>query len=177
MLEGGDFLALLTDAGLSAAMTAINDHLVSESGCTEVPLTAVVYGYEGVPDRVPAGPVAIQMANDGQELHEAVVFRINDDVTEPEEELLALEPEEAETRATQVAGAFAVPGQDGATSAELDAGRHAVVCFLPVGATREAFAEAIATGAEPEGPPHFSQGMVAELTVEEAPPGPAQVRR
>ena len=46
-----------------------------------------------------------------------------------------------------------------------DPGRYAIVCFLPVGATDEL----LESEGPPEGesaPPHVSQGMFAELTVE-----------
>jgi hypothetical protein len=48
----------------------------------------------------------------------------------------------------------------------LEPGRYAMVCFIPVGFTPEVAAEAAASGTEPEGAPHFTEGMIAEFTVE-----------
>ena len=52
-----------------------------------------------------------------------------------------------------MAAAFAPPGEGGSTLAELSAGDYAMICFIPVG------------GGE-DGPPHFTQGMIHEFTVE-----------
>ena len=51
-------------------------------------------------------------------------------------------------------------------------GRYVLMCFIPVGADPEEYMTAVAAagGGKPEGvaggPPHFTAGMVAELTVE-----------
>ena len=63
--------------------------------------------------------------------------------------------------------AFAEPGGTGQDVFDLSAaGDYVVVCFIPVGSTPEAIAEAEASGVEVEGPPHFTQGMFQEFTVE-----------
>jgi hypothetical protein len=51
-------------------------------------------------------------------------------------------------------------------------GRYALLCFIPIGADPQEYLDAIAAdgGGKPEGvadgPPHFTAGMYAELTVE-----------
>lgn len=69
---------------------------------------------------------------------------------------------------TEFAGvAFAGPGSGDITFVDLDPGKYAVVCFIPVGTTDMADLEAgEGDQAEPAGPPHFTQGMVTEFTVE-----------
>jgi hypothetical protein len=47
---------------------------------------------------------------------------------------------------------------------DLEPGRYVIACFLPVGATPENM-EALESG-ELQGPPHFTQGMLEEFTVE-----------
>jgi len=54
-----------------------------------------------------------------------------------------------------------------------EAGRYVVLCAIPVGADPDEVAAAMqsATGGPPDlgdGPPHFTEGMVAELVVEPA---------
>ncbi len=125
-------------------------------------ITAVEYGYEGVPDTVEAGQVGFQLENGGEEVHEAVLFRINDGVEESAAELLQLPEGEVESKASFVGAAFAAPGDQASTVVDLEAGRYAFVCFVPVGTTsmEDAFSEEGAGG-----PPHFTEGMVAEFEV------------
>ena len=118
-----------------------------------VSVEAVDYAFEGVPETLPAGTVAVDFTNSSEEeQHEMVVFKKNDpDLTV--EELMEMPEEEAETKITFAGAAFAEPGGEAATLLELEAGEYTMVCFVPVG------------GAE-EGPPHFTEGMVAEFSVE-----------
>ena len=116
-------------------------------------VNAVDYAFEGVPESLPAGTVAVEFTNSSEaEEHEMVVFKKND----PEltiEELLEMPEEEAQSKITFAGAAFAGPGDEAATLLELEPGEYTMVCFIPVG------------GAE-EGPPHFTEGMVAEFSVE-----------
>ena len=59
---------------------------------------------------------------------------------------------------------FGAPGDSDTLFVDLEPGRYVIVCFLPVGATPDNM-EALESG-ELEGPPHFTQGMVEEFTVE-----------
>jgi hypothetical protein len=115
-------------------------------------VTAVDYGFEGVPESVPAGTVSFSLTNDGTEDHEMVLFRKADGETRPIEELLALDEAEAEEAMTFTTVGFASPGATGYVATDLEAGQYAMVCFIPVG------------GAE-DGPPHFTEGMVSEFEV------------
>jgi len=116
-------------------------------------VTAVDYAFEGVPETLPAGTVAIDFTNasEGEE-HEMVVFK-NNDPSLSIEELLELPEEEAESKITFAGAAFAPPGGEGSALLNLEAGDYSMICFVPVG------------GGE-DGPPHFTEGMVAEFTVE-----------
>lgn len=132
-----------------------------------VDAVAVDYAYEDFPDTIDAGATSISLTNEGSELHEAVVLKLNDGVELNAEELLALPEEEVLPQVTIMGAAFAEPGSAGQDIFDLSApGDYVVVCFITVGTTAEALAEAEATGVEPEGPPHFTQGMFQEFTVE-----------
>jgi uncharacterized cupredoxin-like copper-binding protein len=165
LFETEDFMVFLRD-DVQDANVAVNEHLVEECDFNELDITAVDYEFEDVPDTFERGAAAVFLRNEGQEFHEAVFFRIADDETRPIEELLEL-PEEEAMQVTQFVGAaFAGPGANGATSVQFDEpGRYAMLCFIPVGTTAEAMAE-MSPDQEPEGPPHFTQGMWREFTID-----------
>jgi len=59
---------------------------------------------------------------------------------------------------------FAAPGESDTLFVDLEPGGYVIVCFLPVGATPDNM-EALESG-ELQCPPHFTEGMVEEFTVE-----------
>ena len=170
------------------------------------------------------------MDHEGTEVHEAVIFRIKDDSNRPIQELLqapelvppaqqtplSIEVQEQIEQNLEFRGvAIADPGTSGYAVADLDAGRYALVCFIPVGTMSfEQLTQEGEEGASPspgaspgttaspggspsptsaspaptpaatptptatatgspapggpqgeEAPPHFTRGMVTELTV------------
>lgn len=125
-------------------------------------VTAKDYSYDGMPNDMAKGASLVTLENAGTELHEMIFVRVNDDVTESTEELLALPEEEAMTKVELKGSVFAMPGETTQSTVDLEAGRYLVACFIPVGLTPES----MASGEEPEGPPHFTQGMVHDLTIE-----------
>lgn len=131
-------------------------------------VTGVEYAYEGLDAEVEAG-TELTFANGGQEVHELVLMRIDDDETRSIEELLQLPEEEAMQSVSMIGVSVAAPGEDGEImEGELtvaDAGRYAAICFIPVGTTEMPDGPP-GEGEEPSGPPHFTQGMVQEFTVQ-----------
>jgi len=122
-----------------------------------IDVTAAEYQFTGLPEDLDAGYYIVNFTNDGNELHELVAVRINDDVTLSVEELLALPEEEADTMIQFMSAAFAAPGDTTVASLNLvEPGRYAVVCFVPTGTTMDA---------EGTGPPHAMEGMTQEMTV------------
>jgi uncharacterized cupredoxin-like copper-binding protein len=122
-----------------------------------VDVSAVDYGFEGLPDELPTGYTIVNFTNTGNEMHEMFALRYNDDTTETIDELFELPEEEAFSKITPVNAAFAPPGASNTVSWNLtEPGRYAIVCFIPVGSV---------DGAEGSGPPHFTQGMIQEFTV------------
>ena len=102
-----------------------------ECGFTDLAVTSTEYSFGGLPDEVDAGPAVITIENDGQEFHEIALMRINDDVTESAEELLALPQEEAESKLQTVAGGFAAARRHRLPAADLTPGRYVAICFVP----------------------------------------------
>jgi len=171
----GTGTAEATATATEAAATAT----ATEAAAETVEVTAVDYGYEGLPESVKAG-TKLSLSNSSEaELHELVAVRLPEGETRSVEELLALPEEElmALFQGPPTAVIIAAPGSSESIYAVGDgvlteAGRYLVACFIPVGADPEAYMAAAATsGNEPPevegGAPHFTEGMWAELTVTE----------
>ena len=167
-IESGDeeqFFAAFDSEEVGEASQVVDTYMVDECGWEVTPVTAREYEFEGDLDGLQAGMNGLGFENGGTELHEMVLFRMNDDTTESIDELLALPEEEAEGKVTEAGGAFGFPGDTDTLFVDLDPGRYAIVCFLPVGATPDNL-EALESGEFDDAPPHFTQGMFREFTVE-----------
>src|SRR3546814_7465974 len=95
----------------------------------------------------------IRFTNDTEhdEPHEMVLFRRNDGVDDPIEDLLALPEDEVMSKVSMAGVVFAdAPGSEAAAMLDLEPGSYVAICFIPTG------------GAE-DGPPHIVGGMVAEF--------------
>ena len=154
-------------------------------GFAEMNVTAADYTYTGLEAEYAAGPTVVTLTNEGEEVHEIALARVNDDVTETAAEIVALPEEEALSKVVLTGRGFAFPGTDGFTVVDLEPGRYIAVCFIPQGATPEVMAQLMAEegppgegsapeGSAPEGsapgelefgPPHHTQGMIQEFTV------------
>ena len=157
-IETGDFSVFETPE-VAAASETVHAHDVDTCGWTSVAVDAADYSFSGLPDEMDAGVVSFELTNGGAELHEMILLRKNDDVTETFDELLALPEEEAMEKVTMVGMAGPIPsGESEYAVVDLAAGDYVATCFIPVGAVSF-------DGPPPEGPPHMMQGMVHELTV------------
>lgn len=149
----------------------------AEGGETVV-VTATDYEFE-VPESVPVGTKLVIDNKSDKELHEMVVIRIPDEEKRPIEELVELPEAELDAIfgqgppavvALQAPGGEVIPAVGDGTLSK--PGRYALVCFIPVGVDPQEYLEASekATDGPPQiegaGPPHTTQGMYAELTVE-----------
>ncbi|MCO8127240.1 hypothetical protein NHL50_08470 [Acidimicrobiia bacterium EGI L10123] len=174
----GLLLAGCSDDDDSEAVEPSTDLEEVEPAATEtevIEVTAVDYGFEGLPATVPAG-TRLSLANESPvELHELVAFRLPDDetravgelVTLPEAELLPTLGEPA-TVLLAPPGGEQIPAVGDGTLAE--PGRYAIVCVIPTGADPAAYLDAAAESDDgppdvPGGPPHIANGMFAELVV------------
>lgn len=139
------------------------------------------YEFKGLPESVPAGTKLTVANTSSVEFHELVAFRLPDDEERTVEEILALPEEEAgaifgggEPAMVLLAGPDGgepIPAVGDGTLEE--PGRYLLMCSIPTGADPaeiEASLEAADEGPPPEdpdaGPPHFTEGMHAELIVE-----------
>jgi len=160
-----DEIAATGDGSLFDSPEAAEDSATAHAfdlescGWESVDVTATNYAFDGIPAELPAGVTSFDLGNEGEDLHELLLVRKNDGVTQSAEELLALPEEEAMSLTTMVGTtAFAAPGEEDYTVADLEPGDYVALCFVPVGATS-------LDGPPPEGPPHAMEGMYTEFTV------------
>jgi hypothetical protein len=142
-----------------------------------ITVKAIDYGYTDLPDTVKAGTAFVLDNESDAELHEFVAVRLPDDETRSIQELLSLPMEELEMLFPNVVTVvIAPPGEAGfpveGTGVLEEPGRYAIICAIPTGADPAEYmaAAAASEGGPPEvggGPPHFVQGMFAEVTVVE----------
>ena len=145
-----------------AADERVDGFVADSCGYLRVEVSGVEYSFENLPSSLPAGRTTFVFTNNGAEIHEMVVFRINDGVTETIDELLALPDDGAFTKVTFAGAMFGVQGETDIETFELTPGRHVALCFVPTGTIEVETDESEVT--EP-GPPHFTAGMQAEFTV------------
>ncbi len=138
------------------------------------PFTAVEEGV--LPETVPAGTKLTIENNAETELHELVAMRIADEETRPpavllelpEQELLAVAGPNPTTVLLAPPGEPQVAALGDGTLAE--PGRYLLPCAIPTRVDPAEYLAAAAESAGPPdvdgGPPHFTHGMFAELTVE-----------
>ncbi len=157
-----------------SATTAPEDSDDGGDAATEV--VAVDYGFEDLPDTIQAG-TQLTLRNDSEnEVHELVAMAIPPEETRSAEELIALPEAElfAAIPGEPALALVAPPGEESFVAigdGTLEAGRYLVFCAIPTGADPDEFLQAAqeATDGPPQvdgGPPHFTSGMYAELTVE-----------
>ncbi|HEX2052211.1 MAG TPA: hypothetical protein VHJ78_00610 [Actinomycetota bacterium] len=135
-----------------------------------VSVTAREYAFQGLPTALEAGPFEFSIANQGEEAHELHIFKLADDVGSIAD-LQGKSQDEAMDVLTTVGMAVANPGDEQSFDAELEAGRYAAVCLIPVG-TKQADAHAGHNAEEmedivfdPNADTHFRRGMYSEFSV------------
>ncbi len=163
-----------TEASVATAAQATTT--VPAEAPNEVVVTAVDYGYEGLPTTVAAGTTIVLENSSGGEVHEFVAIRLPDDETRSVQELVQLPPEELAAFFPLVETVLIAPPGETGFAVEGDGtltepGRYAIICAIPTGADPAEYlaAAAEAEGGPPEvdgGPPHFVVGMWAEVVVE-----------
>lgn len=171
---GDDDSAPATTAAPTTTTTAAP---TTTAGPETIAVTAVDYGFEGLPATIAAGTTLTLANESSMELHELVAIRLPDDETRSADELVQLPPEELGAFFPLVATViitppnapegFAVEG----TGTLTEPGRYLIICAIPTGADPDEYMQAAAEseGGPPEvegGPPHFVNGMYAEITVE-----------
>lgn len=146
----------------------------TEAPAAAIDVTAVDYGYEGLPDTISAGTMLNLFNESDEELHEIVAIRLDDDDTRTAEDLVG-DPEALQALFPAVSTVIlAPPGEAGfavvGTGELTEPGRYLIICAIPTGADPGEYLAAAAEseGGPPEvegGPPHFVVGMYTEVVV------------
>jgi hypothetical protein len=121
---------------------------------TALDVDADDYHFTGLPETLPAGTYSFELTNTGAEAHVLVLAARLPGVTETWEDIL--EDPEAESKATDLLGVFAAPGETGFAVVTLEPGEYLALCPIPQGTTG---------GPPGDGPPHFVLGMQHAVTV------------
>ncbi|HEU5149575.1 MAG TPA: hypothetical protein VFU19_03715 [Iamia sp.] len=149
-----------------------------EDGVLTVEL--VDYGFEGLPESVPAGTQLAVENSSTAEFHELVAFKLPEGETRTAEEIVALSEEEQGAIFAGPPAAVLLAGPNGGEQVTAvgdgtlsEPGSYVLFCAIPVGADPEVYAQAAENPdagpppADPDaGPPHFTEGMYADLVVE-----------
>jgi len=150
--EFGAFQAGLVredDVWKADSLQALSDELPEGAVAVDLSLTEFAFTLDAAQIPAAGSDWGFHVSNDGDQVHEAAVAAIPDDVTL--EEALELDLEAA------VVGLklYIAPGQevDMAFDQPLEAGRYMLVCFFP-------------DTDDPEGTPHAFKGMLSEFTIE-----------
>ncbi len=175
-LESLVAVTLLAAMSLLASACSENEPALPSTD-EPIVVTAVDYGFDGLPERVAVG-TTLALENESMvEIHELVAIRLPDDEKRPVAELVQLPPEEfASFLPLMETVVIAPPGEAGfaveGTGTLTEPGRYAVICAIPTGANPDEYlaAAAAAEGGPPQvagGPPHLAMGMYAEVMVVE----------
>lgn len=162
---------------ISACSSAdAEDVTTTQAAPAAVEITATDFAFMGLPTSVEAGTKFELTNSSGSELHEFVAVLLPDDETRSVEEIMGLPPEEVAALFGGVQTVLlAPPGADGFAAvgdgALWEPGRYAIICAIPTGADPDEYIAAAAESDGPPevagGPPHFVNGMFAELVVSE----------
>lgn len=123
----------------------------SEIASGEIAVTAVDFGFTGVPTEIAPGKTTFTLTNDGKEPHFFGLARLTDDAP-PATELIKLPEKKANKFLEKELGGTPPikPGKTADFTAKLTPGRYGYVCFV---------------FSKKEKAPHALLGMVGEFTV------------
>jgi hypothetical protein len=166
--DDGDEGAATTAAPSTAPTTAPADDPIE--------VTAVDYAFEDLPEAIEAGTTLALRNQSAGEIHELVAMRLPDGEQRTADELVRLpEPELGALLADPPALVLIASPADESFAALGDGtlgepGRYLLLCFIPTGADPAAYLDALEANpgqppSVPGGPPHFTAGMYAEVTV------------
>ena len=132
-----------------------------------ITVLATDYHFGGLPTSIPVG-TTLTLDNQGAEVHELIIVRKNDGVTQTWEELLAMQENEAFQYVTLVAEMplVAAPGAtaEGALVIAQE-GEYIALCFVPQGMTEFPDPSASPNPAWETAKPHFMLGMMQLFAV------------
>jgi hypothetical protein len=133
----------------------------AQAAATVVTITGTDFAF-AAPDSVPAGLVTLRFLNQGQELHQAVVMRIDSGKTMADvQTMMSKQDAVPGWLAFPIGVSVIAPGDSGNATAVLTPGHYVIACFI----------------ASPDGTPHAMKGMVHpfEIIANAATPAPEPI--
>lgn len=125
---------------------------VPESTLPDADASISMVDFQFVVDGLEAGEQVVRLSNEGTELHEAIIFRLNEGKTmEDLQAFMGQEIPDGPPPMEHVGAVFLSPGNVSFTTLELEAGNHVLLCFLP--------------SEKNDMTPHMMLGMMAEVAV------------
>lgn len=126
---------------------------VDESALPEAAGTISLVDYQFVVDGLQSGEQIVRVSNDGTELHEAVIFRLNDGQTFADFQTFMEAGEDAEgpPPADQISSVFLSPGNVTYSTLVFEPGNYVFLCFIP--------------SEKNDMTPHFMLGMMTEVAI------------
>ena len=150
-----------------AASGVVHAFDLENCGWNKVEITADEYSYAGVPAELESGPTSLDLDNVGSEVHEFTMFKVGSGVTKSVKQLIDQGPGDPEVGVSLAFLGHIEVRPEGTPDdygiMDLEPGKYAIICYLPVGATPEKVDDPNASfeGAER----HYSRGMISEFTV------------
>lgn len=141
-------------------------YVAQNCGHHVVEVSATEYGFDGVPASMASGPTVFHFVNDGEEIHEGLLFRRAEGVDGDPIELLTADPSGSSGDLEEVGVAFVgEAGDESYLTTDLEPGAYVLACFFPQGAET---LDDIPTdsGTEDATTDHRSAGMVVAFDVE-----------
>lgn len=164
--QADDPFSVIDSPEFHEADDALDVYTAENCGYQQVEITAVEYEFQGLPDGLQAGRVAVTLTNGGEEVHEMGLGHFKEGADESIQEILDLSDKKVETILDPVFTHFTVPvGENDTEVFEVLPGRYGVVCFIPEGTTSLDQLEGHHEGL---GKPHAFLGMFGEFEVEAA---------
>jgi plastocyanin len=156
-MSQGD-IAAANDPGLSVALDSLRKTAAADCKYEQVAITAKDYGFE-MPAKVSKGGLLTSLTNTGKEPHVFLLVRRDQPGGPSDQDLVAsyLQSFEGGERPAGISdvnggGPGAGPGEGASHVFDLSPGTYVYFCPIP-------------SGEDGSGPPHFTLGMIGELTV------------
>jgi uncharacterized cupredoxin-like copper-binding protein len=126
---------------------------VDESELPTAGGTISLSDYHFAVDGLESGEQIVRISNNGTELHEAIIFRLDEGKTLADFQSFMESGEESPgpPPAEQVSSVFLSPGNETYSTMNLDKGNYVFICFIP--------------SEKNDMTPHFMLGMVTEVAV------------
>jgi hypothetical protein len=139
-----------------AANRRLQAWIARDCGYPVIRVIATDFRFTGITQTIPAGTVVFTFGNQGLERHDLDIYRIADGTSQTLQDIVKLPEPQRAGILESVDSIVATPGSSETLFVTLQPGRYGVACFELRGSV---------PGVEGTGPPHATEGMIAEFVV------------